>query len=168
MKEAAYCLQFLRGCLALGYLPAVITDLCLNVDKKQAAENLGCECEPPASPFPAELRKSCGCRSSAGSHPRFAAGWELSATEVFWLCTAQIARHPFQDAGMHLPSFSRTQPLAHRSLHIARVLLGHTTQVSFFHSVCRWFSIHVGNHATNGNISTSPNKNKSQQPFHLN
>jgi len=73
-KEAAYCPQFLRGCPVLGYLTAVVRALCLNVDKKQAAENLGCECEPPVSLVPAELHKTCGCTSNAGSHPRFAAG----------------------------------------------------------------------------------------------
>lgn len=158
----------------LGCLTEVIQALCVNVDQKYAAENLGCERDPPASPIPAELRRSCGCTSNAGSHPRFAAGWELSATEVFRLCTAWFAQHPFQDAGMHLPSFSSgyrqsyTASGTQFALHGSRLLLGYTTQVSFFHSMCRWFSIREGNNTTNGNISTSSNKNKSQQPFHQN
>lgn len=142
--------------------------------RNKQLKNLGCECEPSASPIPAELHESCICTSNTASHPRYAAGWDLSATDVFWLCTAQFASHPFQDAGVCLPASSsgyRQSYTASGTRFASRgscMLLDHTTHVSFFHSACRWFSIHEGNNATNGNIFTSPNKNKSQQPFHLN
>lgn len=64
-----------------------------------------------------------------------------------------------------------SHPLVVRSLwhtvHFAQLtsVTGHTTQVSFFHCVCRWLSIHEGN---TWPTATSPNKNKSQQLFHLN
>lgn len=48
---------------------------------------------------------------------------------VFLLGTAWFARHPFQDEGISHPSVRDidrgAQPLAHSSLHTARVLLGH-------------------------------------------
>lgn len=123
-------------CLVLGYHMAAIPALCLTRNKQLKAW----ECEPPACLNPAELRKSCGCASTTGPHPSFAAGWGLSATEVLWLGTAQLPRHSSQDAGTHLPCFSSDscmQPLAHPSLHVSCLLLGHTAHVFLFHTVCR-------------------------------
>lgn len=146
---------------------AVIPALCLNVDQTQAAEGLGCECEPPARLSPTELCKSCGCASNTGPRPRFAAGWGLSAQRCSGC--AQHSLHGIllrMRAHLSRPS---AQTAAHSLWHtlpftcLTCAAGPHNPRLLFPHCV----QVKEGNNRTNGNISTSPNKNKSQQPFHL-
>lgn len=153
-------------CLVLGYHMAVIPALCLNVDQKQAAESLGCECDPPACLNPTELCKSCRCTSTTGSRPRFAADWGLPATGV--LVVHSTACMASSSGCRHAsPTFQLTQLHTASGTHFMCLMCvagPHNPRLLFPHCV----QVKEGNNTTNGNISTSPNKNKSQQPFHLN
>lgn len=109
----------------LCYLMAVIQALCLKVDQKQAAESLGCEREPPASPISAELHQSCGCTTQdltpglqqdgrSQQQGCFVCA-QHSLHGIVFKARACISHPSLQDTD------SRTQPLAHSSLHTACV-----------------------------------------------
>lgn len=161
---------------------AVTQALCLNVDQKQAAENPDYGHEPPASPLPTEpsLQELQVNAGNMGSKLRFATiGWEFTAAEVFFFvllcfcflfffvmhsttCTASFSRCSWASPILQF----RLKPGVHCPWHPD--LFAHLVSVAgphnpslLFHSAHRWFSMREGNNATNGNISTSPNKNKS-------
>lgn len=165
MKEAACCLYFCK-CVVLGYHMAVIPALCLNVDQKQAAESLGCECEPPACLNPTEPCKSCGCTSTTGLSPAL----QQDGSSQQQGCCAQQSLHGIllrmQAHISHPWAQTATHSLWHTLLftRLTCVAGPHNPRLHF----PRCVQVKEGNNTTNSNILTSPNKSISQEPFHLN